>query len=89
MNGNGQLIQGWVGCLFCVTEEILWNFEYIIWLMVYKRSIISRDLKFLLRMMIQTPASASRYADGDRNAFGMDNLRERGGDLSQTFRGNW
>lgn len=38
MNGNGQLIQGWVGCLFCVTEEILWNFEYIIWLMVYKNT---------------------------------------------------
>ena len=19
MNGNGQLIQGWVGCLFCIT----------------------------------------------------------------------
>lgn len=38
MNGNRQLIQGWVGCLFCVTEEILWNFEYIIWLMVYKNT---------------------------------------------------
>ena len=36
MNGNRQLIEGWVGCLFSVTEEILWNFEYIIWLMVYK-----------------------------------------------------
>ena len=24
MNGNGQLIQGWVGCLFCIYLEYEW-----------------------------------------------------------------
>ena len=23
MNGNGQLIQGWVGCLFCITGNVV------------------------------------------------------------------
>ena len=30
MNGNGQLIQGWVGCLFCITgnaEKFIEMFE--------------------------------------------------------------